>query len=205
MSADPRPAVFLDRDGTINAEVAGALRDPRDVELLPGAAGAIARLAAAGYATVCVTNQSAIGRGWMSPAEYALVTERLLSLLAAEGARLDLVLHCPHHPTEGRGSYRRSCRCRKPGPGLLERAAAELSLDLGRSWLVGDAERDLEAARAAGVRPILVLTGKGAGELARLERAGHPPPLVEPDLARAADRILSERAAPPGSEVRAGS
>jgi len=187
-----RPAVFLDRDGTINVEVEGALKEPEQLVLLPGAAEAIARLDAAGLATVVVTNQSAIGRGWMTERDYERVTRSLEERLAHAGAHVDRILHCPHHPTEGVGKYRRECPCRKPGTGLYEAAIAELDLDPRASFVVGDARRDLAAGRALGMTTILVATGKGAHEHARLVAAGEPPDAFVPDLAAAVELVLAE-------------
>ncbi len=192
----PRPIAFLDRDGTINAEVEGALQSPDQLELLPGAAAAIARLNGAGFAVVCITNQSAIGRGWMSPADYERVRAGLDALLATEGARLDAVYHAPWHPTDGIGEYRRDSCERKPGAGLFERALADLGLDHSEPsdsarWVVGDAGRDLAAGHAVGARGILVATGKGQREYARLQAAGQPPEVYLPDLAAAVEWILA--------------
>lgn len=189
--SDGRRAAFLDRDGTINVEVEGALSDPDRLVLLPGAAEAIARLNDAGFATVVVTNQSAIGRGWMTEADHERVTRALRERLAEAGARLDLVLHCPHHPTEGVGEYRRACRCRKPGTGLFERALEELGLEAEGGFVVGDAARDLAAGRKLGLKTILVATGKGAREHARLEHEGPLPDAFVPDLAAAVELVLA--------------
>jgi len=184
--------VFLDRDGTLNVERPHALRDPSDVELFPGAASAVARLGAAGYAPVLITNQSAIARGWMTPAELEAVHAELRRRLAEAGAELAGIYVCPHHPTEGAPPYRVRCSCRKPAPGLFERALRELDLDAGRSWVIGDAERDLAAGAAVGARPLLVETGKGAQSRRDIERAGRPLPPVFPGLAEAVVHILAQ-------------
>lgn len=148
-----RPAVFLDRDGTLVRDP-GFLRTPDQVELLPGAAGALHRLGEAGFALVVVTNQSGVARGFLDEPALERIHERLRTLLAAEGARVDGVFYCPHHPTEGKPPYRTACECRKPAPGLLLRAAKDLGLDLERSYGMGDRDRDVEAAVAAGARGI---------------------------------------------------
>lgn len=180
----PRPAVFLDRDGTINVEV-DHLSRADEVVLLPGSGAAIARLNARGIPVVVVTNQSGIGRGLFSWEDYAAVKARLAGLLAAEGARWDAAYEAPHHP-EAVGAY---CHPdhpdRKPNPGMLLRAAEELGLDLGRSWMVGDKRIDLEAGLNAGCRVALVRTGYGA----RMD--GGIAHLVAADLAEAVDRILA--------------
>lgn len=161
-----RRAVFLDRDGTLTLET-DWVRSPSELVLLPGAARAVRRLNDAGLAAVLVTNQSAVARGLLDERGLAAIHARLADELSAAGARLDGVYWCPHHPTEGVGAYRVECDCRKPRPGLLRRAAGELGIDLARSWIVGDAARDLEAGARAGVRGVLVATGKGRTESGR--------------------------------------
>jgi D-glycero-D-manno-heptose 1,7-bisphosphate phosphatase len=156
-----RPAVFLDRDGTLVEEVP-YLHDPARVTLL-GGVGALAWLAAAGYALVVVTNQAGVARGLYDEAAVDAVHRRLAELLAGAGVRLDAVLHCPHHPEGTVPGYARRCRCRKPGPGMLEAAAARLGLDLAASYLIGNHPTDVGAAVAAGVTPLYVTTGQAAG------------------------------------------
>jgi D-glycero-D-manno-heptose 1,7-bisphosphate phosphatase len=156
-----RPAVFLDRDGTLVEEVP-YLHDPERVVLLPGV-GALAAAAAAGYALVVVTNQAGVARGLYDEAAVDAVHRRLGELLAGVGVRLDAALHCPHHPRGTVPGYARACRCRKPGPGMLEAAAERLDLDLPASFLVGNHPTDVGAAVAAGVTPLFVATGRAAG------------------------------------------
>lgn len=184
MTGAGRPAVFLDRDGTINAEV-DFLRDPADLALLPGAAEAIARLAAAGFACVVITNQSGIARGYLDEATLAEIHARLRTLLAAEGAQLDGIYHCPHHPEIDSGA---PCDCRKPLPGMLRLAAEEHDLDLSRSFVIGDSPRDLEAGLALGVPGFLVETGKS------VDAAAHERYTVFADLPAAVDALLAARA-----------
>lgn len=155
-----RPALFLDRDGVINREV-HYLHRQQDVVLLEGAAEAIAELNRRGVPVVLVTNQAGIARGIFSESDFWKVQDRLAAMLREQNAHLDGVYFCPHHPEHGVGSYRVDCRCRKPNPGMLLEAARALHLDLRRSVLVGDKISDLEAALAAGCRPILVRTGYG--------------------------------------------
>jgi D-glycero-D-manno-heptose 1,7-bisphosphate phosphatase len=166
-----RGCVFLDRDGVINEEV-DYLHDPERVVLVPGTAEAIAALNRAGLAVVVVTNQAGIARGMYTERELAAVTERIGELLGRAGARLDGSYFCPHHAEAGVGAYRIACRCRKPAPGMLEQAAAELGLELARSAIVGDKASDLEAGRAAGCAAVLVRSGYGAREEARLAAEG---------------------------------
>lgn len=191
MSAARRRAVFLDRDGTLHRELEGALRHPRQIEILPRALEGSASLARAGFTLVLVTNQSAIARGTATPAEVDAVNRALAEQMAAAGAPLAGIYLCPHHPDEGDPPYRRVCTCRKPAPGLIQRAARELGLDLARSWVIGDAERDLSAGAALGVPGVLVLTGKGQRELERLERESRAPRDVARDLCEAAEMVLA--------------
>jgi D-glycero-D-manno-heptose 1,7-bisphosphate phosphatase len=185
-----RPAVFLDRDGTLNREV-DYLSRADEFEFLPGVPTALARLAQAGFALVVVTNQSGIARGKLDEATLGEIHRRMEQELAAEGVQLDGIEFCPHHPKVGPPAYRRTCGCRKPAPGMLLVAAAAHDLDLARSWTIGDSGRDLEAGHAAGTRAILVLTGKGRQELARLEGEGARPGLVAEDLVAAVELILA--------------
>ncbi|HEX6132350.1 MAG TPA: HAD-IIIA family hydrolase [Longimicrobiales bacterium] len=151
-------AVFLDRDGTIIDE-AHYLADPERVRLIPGAAEALAALHEAGFALVVVTNQSGIARGLYTDADFRAVQERLDTLLAERGVKLDLVLYCPHHP-----DFTGPCECRKPGLGMYHTAAAALGVDLAASVYVGDRVKDVLPALATGGRGYLVRTGYGAAE-----------------------------------------
>ncbi len=156
-----RPAAFLDRDGTI-IEAVHYLSDPRSVRLLPGAAEAIRRLRAAGLACVVVTNQSAIGRGMFSEERLDEIHDELERQLAAEGTELDAIYFCPEVPgTSDLAQVEYADR--KPGPGMLFRAAEALGLDLDASWMVGDMLSDVHAGINARCRgSILVRTGKGS-------------------------------------------
>lgn len=181
----PRPAVFLDRDGTL-VEDPGFQRDPSAVRLVPGAAAAVARCSAAGFVVVVVTNQSGIARGFITPADYAAVERRIVELFAEHGARIDATYHCPHYPPVGG-----PCDCRKPGTLLYRRAAEELGLDLGASWGIGDRLSDLEPVRALGGHGLLVRTGTGREHEEAASAAGFP---VLDDLGAAVDRILGSSA-----------
>jgi D-glycero-D-manno-heptose 1,7-bisphosphate phosphatase len=175
-----RAAVFLDRDGTI-IEDPGYVADPAAVRLLPGAASSIARLNRAGLPVIVVTNQSGIARGLLDEAAYAATARRLDELLAEAGARLDARYHCPHHP-----DFTGACECRKPGPLLYRRAAADHELDLARSWWVGDRLRDVLPAERFDGKGLLIGRPR-PDDLAGL--AGRRHPLVR-DLAAAVDIIL---------------
>jgi len=164
-------AVFLDRDGTINEEI-GYMDRMERLRLIPGAVEAIRLINASGMKTVVVTNQSGVARGIFTESFVAEIHARLREMLRAEGALIDAFYFCPHHPTEGQGAYLKTCGCRKPAPGLLLQAAAELHLDPARSYMVGDTLKDIEAGARAGVQGILVRTGFGeeaAAELGPLE------------------------------------
>jgi D-glycero-D-manno-heptose 1,7-bisphosphate phosphatase len=153
-----RRAAFIDRDGTLITE-RFFLADPAGVELLPGAARALRRLKAGGFALVLVTNQSGIARGLYSLEDFLAVQVRLATLLSVEGIALDGVYYCPHHPDFGP-----PCDCRKPAPGLFRQAAAELRLDLRTSAYIGDRLKDVQPAATLGGRGILVRTGYGAAQ-----------------------------------------
>lgn len=185
-------AVFLDRDGTLVDEL-GFLRRPEDLRLLPRAAEGVRAFNAAGWRTIVVTNQSGLARGLFSADDLAAVHARLEAALAEEGARLDAILHCPHHPEEGAPPLRATCECRKPAPGLLFEAASRFGLELGACWIVGDSLRDLEAGKRAGLGgELLLLTGKGKDELALLSESERHLVRVAPDLLAAAHAILAE-------------
>lgn len=153
-------AVFLDRDGVITID-RGYTHRVEDFAFVPGSAQALASLQQAGWRLVVVTNQSGIARGLYSSDDYERFTAHLRGRLQAEGVQLDAVLHCPHLPDATVAAYRLRCDCRKPAPGMLLRAARELSLDLAASVMVGDRLSDVQAGRAAGVgRCLLVRSGE---------------------------------------------
>lgn len=186
-----RPAVFIDRDGTLTEEV-GYVNHPRRIRLLPRSAEAIRRLNAAGIAAVVVTNQAGVARGYFSPEVLQAVHAEMQRQLEAAGARLDGLYVCVHHPTEGRPPYRADCECRKPKPGMLTRAAQELGLDLAASTMIGDKASDLESGRAVGTRSVLVLTGYGRGDWEyRRSTFRVPPDHVADDLLDAVDWVLA--------------
>jgi len=190
-----KPAVFIDRDGTLTEEV-GYVNHPSRLQLLPRSAEAIRRLNAAGMPAVVVTNQAGLARGYFSEDVLHAVNAALVARLKDAGAHLDGVYVCPHHPTEGEPPWRAVCDCRKPAPGLLRRAAAELGLDLGASTMVGDKESDLVPARRVGARAVLVLTGYGRGEWEyRRARFEVVPDHVAGDLLDAVDWVLAGRRA----------
>ena len=145
-----RKAAFVDRDGVIIAD-SGYLYRPETLVLLPGAIEGLQRLQAAGYLLVVITNQSGIARGFYTEADYRRFTAHMQQCLASEGVQLAAVEFCPHLPDAQIARYRRDCDCRKPRPGMLQRAAAALNIDLACSILVGDRASDIQAGRSAGV------------------------------------------------------
>lgn len=156
-----RPALFLDRDGVIIAQI-DYLADPKKVELLPGAAATIAAANRAGWPVVVATNQSGVGRGYFTWEIFAAVQDAMHDRLRRAGAAVDMVLACAFHP-EGKDAYKHPAHpWRKPRPGMILEAARALDVDLARSWFVGDHEIDMLAARGAGLRGGLhVMTGHG--------------------------------------------
>jgi len=185
MPAALRRAAFLDRDGVINVDHGYVCRR-EDFAFVPGALAACAALHDLGLALVVVSNQSGIGRGLYSEADYQRLTAWMAGEFAAAGAPLAGAYHCPHHPQARLAGYRRACDCRKPAPGMLLAAARELSLDLNRSVLFGDKDSDIEAAVAAAV-PQRVLLGTDGRAAPPADRA----PLATARFAALADAMKS--------------
>lgn len=160
-------AAFIDRDGVVNEELDYVYRT-EDFHVLPGVVEGLRLLQGRGWKLVVVTNQAGIARGLYTEADYQHLTAHMRALFAAQGITLDGVYHCPHHPDHGVGAYRIDCRCRKPRPGMLLQAAADLGLDLAESVIVGDKQSDLEAGRAAGLAAcVLVESGHAPSAKAR--------------------------------------
>jgi len=173
-----RRFALVDRDGTINEEV-DHLDDPDELVLIPGSAAALGRLRALGLGIVVATNQAQIGRGLLTEERLAEIHDRLLAMLAAEGAEVDAILHCPHAPEDG-------CQCRKPGTGMAHEAAERFGFDPREAFVVGDHASDMGMGRAIGATTFLVLTGHGVEEAANArDDADH----VVADLAAATDII----------------
>jgi histidinol-phosphate phosphatase family protein len=179
-----RPAIFIDRDGTIVRDT-HYMNDPEGVELVEGAARALARLRDAGFAIIVVTNQSGIARGIITSEQYEAVRGRVDSLLVAAGAGVDATYMCPHHP-----DITGPCDCRKPGTALFTRAAADLGIDLSRSALIGDRWTDIAPAAGLGARGLLV-PGPDTPSL-DVNRASASAE-VAPTLESAVDRVLENR------------
>lgn len=169
-----RPALFLDRDGAVVEETEYLCR-VEDVVMIPGAADVIAAANRRGVAVVVVTNQGGIGRGFYGWAEFQSVQQAIIATLAADGAHLDAVYACAHHPEGRNGFAHPNHPARKPNPGMLLQAASDLALDLKRSWLIGDKAIDVEAAKRAGLAGALqVATGHGGAERQRVAALATP-------------------------------
>ncbi len=185
-SAGLRSAVFLDRDGTINEEH-GYLREPEAVTLLPTVCEALAQLNVLSIPVIIVTNQSALGRGLMSKAEFEAVNAALWRALQACGTHYDALYYCPHTP-----DCEPLCACRKPQPGLLLQAAEDFNLDLSRSYIIGDKQSDLDAGYAAGCRAVLVRTGFGEETYRALPQQPQQPDYVAATLLEAVQWITRD-------------
>jgi D-glycero-D-manno-heptose 1,7-bisphosphate phosphatase len=186
-------AAFIDRDGVVNelvpdpgSQLPESPLDPAQVVLMPGVAGALRRLRAAGYLLVGVSNQPAAAKGKVAFATLEAVQARVLDLLRAEGVEPDGFKLCFHHPGGTVPELARSCDCRKPAPGMLLEAARDLGLDLGSSWMIGDTDDDVAAGAAAGCRTVLVENPSSAHK----RRGAAQPDLCAPDLGTAAERLL---------------
>ncbi|AMV72652.1 D-glycero-beta-D-manno-heptose 1,7-bisphosphate 7-phosphatase [Desulfuromonas carbonis] len=181
-----QPAVFLDRDGTLNVEKDYLYR-VEDFEFIPGAVNALRRLKAAGFLLFIVTNQSGVARGYFTLEDVERLHHHVQQELVRQGTAIDAFYVCPHHPERGLDPWRRTCDCRKGNPGLLLQAAGDYGVDLSRSFMVGDKVADIEAGRRAGCTPLLVLTGYGSASSVEL---GDDPVVRCVDLAAAVEWIL---------------
>lgn len=195
--------IFLDRDGTLNAEV-NYLHRTEDLLLLPGVIKAVERFNKAGYTVIVVTNQAGVARGYYTETDVKALHEHMNGVLRQSGAHVDKFYYCPHHPEHGVGAYKTDCLCRKPGIGMFEQAEAELpsGIDKAHSYMIGDKLIDTQAGRRYGVRSILVGTGYGKEIRSKQEQNGligiHGECLDESydyyaeNLAAAADLIIKE-------------
>ena len=185
-------AVFLDRDGTVCEEL-GYINHIDRFRLFPWAAQAIRRLNQASMPVVLITNQAGVAMGYFPETLVQQIHDRLEHELALENARLDGLYYCPHHPFGTVPEYRRDCDCRKPAPGMLQRAARDLGLDLTSSYLIGDRYRDAETAFGIGARSVLVLSGYGKGEyLYHSPTWPRMPDHITDDLGTAVDWVLED-------------
>lgn len=175
-------ALFLDRDGVLTAETGEYITRPSALQILPGVAEAAARLTAAGWLLIVVTNQAGVGRGILTKPDLEAIHARLIAEIQSAGGVLTAIYACTHHPDA-------DCDCRKPLPGLLLQAAAEHDLDLSASYMIGDSPRDIAAGHAAGCHTLLVLTGHTASYDPVAFPLPHPE-AVFPDLSAATDWLL---------------
>jgi D-glycero-D-manno-heptose 1,7-bisphosphate phosphatase len=190
-----RPAVFMDRDGTMTVE-GGYINHPSRLKLITGTAEAVKMLNDNGIYAVVTTNQAGVARGYFTEDLIHVVHNRMRELLARKGAQLDAVYYCPHHPREGGPGYRLDCNCRKPRPGMIEQACKELPIDLSRSYMVGDKISDSEFGHALGVKTVMVMTGYGRGEYEyQRQDWKDQPDYIAKDLRAAVQWILSDLAA----------
>lgn len=186
-----KPAIFMDRDGTISHEV-GYVNHVSRFRPYPWAVDAVRLANRSGFLAVVVTNQAGVARGYFPEPVIHEVHASLVATMEAGGARLDGIYFCPHHPTVGEPPYRKDCDCRKPRPGLVRRAEADLGIDLARSFVVGDRIGDLELAWGVGAKGVLVKSGYGLGELTyNVPTWSRPPDLVAANLLEAVERIVS--------------
>ena len=185
-----RRAVFMDRDGTISEEV-GYVNHAARYKVFAYSPQAVRLLNDGGWLAVLVTNQAGVARGYFTENLIGAVHNALKAELEREGARLDAIYYCAHHPSVGEPPYRFDCDCRKPKPGLIQRAASDLNIELSTSWMIGDRYSDIELARNAGVQSAFVLSGYGRGEW-EYQRAAwkHQPDLVAEDLLEAVTNIV---------------
>ena len=174
--------IILDRDGVINYDSVDYIKSPQEWRPIPGSLEAIARLHRAGYRVVVATNQSGIGRGLLSMDTLAAIHTRMLEAVRKQGGEIDAIFFCPHTPED-------RCDCRKPAPGLLKEIAKRLQMDLVGVYVIGDAERDVLAARQVMALPVLVRTGKGAQTLKQSKALDDV--LVFDDLAAFVEALLS--------------
>lgn len=182
-------AVLLDKDGTVSQDV-GYLNDPNNLRLLPGSAEAIKKLNAAGYRVFIVSNQAGIARCLLNESILHAIDKRLVRDLLNQGAIIDEVYYCPHHPDQGYYPYRTDCSCRKPDPGMLKKAIEKYQIDVSRSFLIGDKKSDIEAGQKLGLKTVLVLTGYGEQEKEKFMDQPHPPSHIAKDLLNAVNWLL---------------
>jgi D-glycero-D-manno-heptose 1,7-bisphosphate phosphatase len=182
-------AIFIDRDGTIN-EDSGYISTPDDLIIYPFAAEAVRLINESNLKAIVITNQSGIARGIYTEADLDAIHNRMLEELARDGAHIDAIYYCPHHPRIGDDRYRKMCDCRKPGTGMLRQAAREHDIDLARSYVIGDKASDINLATNAGARGVLVLTGYGRETLSNQQTWPCAPAFVAGDLLEAVKRIL---------------
>jgi D-glycero-D-manno-heptose 1,7-bisphosphate phosphatase len=187
-----RPALFMDRDGTVSEEV-GYVNHPSRFRVFPYSAEAIRLLNDNGWLAIVVTNQAGVARGYFSEDVIIQIHDQLRRDLETASAKLDAIYYCAHHPSVGEPPYRLDCECRKPKAGLIDRASKDFPVDLERSWMVGDRYSDIELARNAGLHSAFVLSGYGRGEWEYQRGAWKLEPEVVADTLLDVARIIIER------------
>jgi len=185
-----RPAVFLDRDGTINEEM-GYINHRSRFVLLPRSSEALRLLNQEGFLVIVVSNQSGVARGYFPETLVHEINDYMRSLLEREGAFVDAIYYCPQHPSATVPAYRMVCQCRKPSTGLIQLACDRYDIDMDRSFVIGDRLTDIDMARNAGLKGVLVRTGYGMGEIEHLlPRSAVTPDHVASDLLEGAKWIV---------------
>lgn len=184
----PNPAVFLDRDGTLN-EDPGYLSDPDKVVLFPDTVSALALLKAYGFLLIVISNQSGIARGFISEKDVDAVNNRINSMLSEYKVKIDAFYYCPAHPDY---SSEEECGCRKPSPKLLFEAAEEFNIDLKKSYFIGDSVSDIQCGKNAGIKTILVRTGNGEESFSILQKENNFPTFVANNLTNACNFIVAD-------------
>ena len=182
-------AIFIDRDGTLNEDI-GYVSTPDQLKVYPWAAEALRLINESGFKAIVITNQSGIARGLCDERTLGAIHSRMIEELAREGARVDAIYYCPHHPEIGDARYRINCDCRKPQTGLLDAASREHNIDLASSFVIGDKASDINLANNAGARSALVLTGYGRETFSHPGRWPCEPTIVAENLLESVKRIL---------------
>lgn len=186
-----RPAVFIDRDGTISEEV-GYVNHPSRFRVFPYSAEAIRILNENGLLAIVITNQAGVARGYFAEEVILKIHDQLKRDLQNGSAQLDGIYYCAHHPSVGEPPYRLACDCRKPKTGLIEQAARDFEIDIAASWMAGDRYSDVELARNAGLRSAFLLSGYGRGEWEyQSQNWKHQPDLVSENLLEAVRSIVN--------------
>ena len=180
-----RPAIFLDRDGVINENRDDYVKSWQEVNFLPDVFDALKLLSLSAYRIILLTNQSVVGRGLLAESDLILIHKKMIKVIHRNGGRIDGIYYCPHHPDQ-------DCKCRKPKPGLILKAAKKFSINLSQSYLVGDAESDMQTAINAGCNPVLVLTGRGREQLVAMSEVIRVKCHIANSLKDAAQWILEQ-------------
>jgi D-glycero-D-manno-heptose 1,7-bisphosphate phosphatase len=184
-------AIFLDRDGTLNEDV-GYPNDFSQINIYPYSFEALRKINASGFLAVVITNQSGIGRGYLTENNLQGIHQKMMAAFDARGVHLDGLYFCPHYELSSDPRYRKNCACRKPEPGMAVRAAQDLGIDLHSSYVIGDKVEDILFGLKIGARPVLVLTGFGQEAERKLEEKNIRPAHTARDLLKAVDWILDE-------------